>query len=249
MTSLADRRVLVTGAGGAIGRETVRQLLDAGARALVMVDIPGSNMAAAAGEFSSGSRQVLGLDADAADRAAMGGVVDRAVEFMGDVEVLVNVAGLWQIVDFLDSDPEQWARMISGNLLTAMSACHAVLPLMMQRGEGSIVNFASTAGEFGSVRPSAAYAAAKGGVIALTKSLAREFSPFGIRVNAVSPGPVDTPALKVASEEARRQAAARTLLGRLGDPADIASSVVYLAGDASRFVTGTVLQVNGGSLL
>ena len=139
--------------------------------------------------------------------------------------------------------------MILCNLLTAMSACHVVLPLMMQRGEGSIVNFASTAGEFGSVRPSAAYAAAKGGVIALTKSLAREFSPFGIRVNAVSPGPVDTPALKVASEEARRQAAARTLLGRLGDPADIASSVVYLAGDASRFVTGTVLQVNGGSLL
>ena len=93
------------------------------------------------------------------------------------------------------------------------------------------------------------YKAAKGGVIAFTKSLAREVSPLGVRVNAISPGPIDTPALKVASEEARRQAANRTLVGRLGEPSDIASGVVYLASDASGFVTGTVLQVNGGSLL
>ncbi|MFZ4819720.1 MAG: SDR family NAD(P)-dependent oxidoreductase [Limisphaerales bacterium] len=249
MTSIKGRTVLVTGAGGAIGRETVLQLLAAGAEAMTIVDIPGSDVESFAAGCCSAETDVRGYVADVADRSAFGKVVAESLGFMGRVDVLVNVAGYWQIVDFVDSDPDQWNTMISANLLTAISACHAVLPQMIEQGDGSIVNFASTAGEYGSVRPSAAYAAAKGGVISFTKSLAREVSPHGIRVNALSPGPIDTPALKAASEEARREAADRTLLRRLGQPGDIAAGVVYLAGDSSRFVTGTVLQVNGGSLL
>jgi NAD(P)-dependent dehydrogenase (short-subunit alcohol dehydrogenase family) len=139
--------------------------------------------------------------------------------------------------------------MISSNLLTALVACRAVLPGMVAHGAGSVVNFASTAGEYGSIRPSAAYSAAKGGVIGLTKSLAREVSPLGVRVNAVSPGPVNTPALQAASPEQRAEADARTLTGRIGQPRDIANAVLYLLSDESAYVTGTVLQVNGGSLL
>jgi NAD(P)-dependent dehydrogenase (short-subunit alcohol dehydrogenase family) len=139
--------------------------------------------------------------------------------------------------------------MISTNLLTALVASRAVLPAMLEVGSGAIVNFASTAGEYGSIRPAAAYAAAKAGVIGFTKSLAREVSPLGVRVNAISPGPIDTPALKAVTEAERAKASARTLLGRLGQPHDIAQGVLYLASDESSFVTGTVLQVNGGSLL
>ena len=243
------RTVLVTGAGGAIGRETVLQLLAAGAGPMAIVDIPGSEVESFAAECTQSEVEVKGFAANVADRTEFGSVVAEALSFMGRIDVLVNVAGYWQIVDFVDSDPDQWNTMISANLLTAISACHAVLPQMIERGDGSIINFSSTAGEFGSVRPSAAYAAAKGGVIAFTKSLAREVSPHGIRVNALSPGPIDTPALKAASDQARREAADRTLLRRLGQPSDIAAGVLYLAGDSSTFVTGTVLQVNGGSLL
>ncbi len=159
------------------------------------------------------------------------------------------MAGTFAIVDFIDSTPADWAAMISSNLLTALVACRAVLPGMVARGAGSVVNFASTAGEYGSIRPSAAYAAAKGGVIGLTKSLAREVSPLGVRVNAVSPGPVNTPALQAASLEQRAEADARTLTGRIGEPRDIANAVLYLLSDEAAYVTGTVLQVNGGSLL
>ena len=132
---------------------------------------------------------------------------------------------------------------------TAFVACRAVLPAMIARGSGSIVNFASTAGEYGSISPAAHYAAAKGGVIAMTKSLAREASPHGVRVNAVSPGPTDTVALGAATPEQKAAVGARTLFNRLGRPEEIAASCVYLLSDMSSFVTGTVLQVNGGSLL
>lgn len=249
MTSMQGRTAVVTGAAGAIGQEVVRKLLAAGVERAVIADIPGSSIETVAEGLASEGAQVRGYALDAADRDAFAQMLAGAGSFIGPVDVLVNVAGYWQIVDFVDSDPAQWDRMISANLLTAMAACHVVLPQMIERASGSIVNFASTAGEYGSIRASAAYAAAKGGVIAFTKSLAREVSPLGIRVNAISPGPIDTPALKVASAEARQQAANRTLVGRLGEPADIASGVVYLASDASAFVTGTVLQVNGGSLL
>jgi NAD(P)-dependent dehydrogenase (short-subunit alcohol dehydrogenase family) len=121
---------------------------------------------------------------------------------------------------------------------------------MIERRRGSIVNFASTAGEYGSIAPAAHYAAAKAGVIGLTKSLAREVSPSGVRVNALSPGPIDTPALLgEASAEARATTLARTLFGRLGDPLEIAGACAFLLSPLSSFMTGTVLQVNGGSLL
>ncbi len=246
MQRLYGCTAIVTGASGAIGQAVVERLEQEGASAVLVTDLPQTDILSV---FQARSSHTHAVAMDLAEPAGALRLMDACAEYLGIPDILVNVAGAWQIVDFLDSDEDQWMSMIRANLLTAMSACHAVLPGMLGRNSGSIVNFASTAGEYGSIRPSAAYAGAKGGVIGFTKSLAREVSPAGVRVNAISPGPIDTPALKAASPEQRAIAAARTLVGRLGRPEDIAAGVAYLASEDSAFVTGTVLQVNGGSLL
>ena len=245
---LKDRVVLITGAGGTIGREVTRLLAENGAR-LAVTDMVPAALQSVMDELGGSSSALWGRAADAADFEDFSAFVDSASEALGRPEALVNVAGTFKFVDFVDSKPAEWSEMISANLLTALVACRCVLPAMVEAGTGAIVNFASTAGEYGSIRPAAAYAAAKGGVIGFTKSLAREVSPKGIRVNAISPGPIDTPALKAVTDAERAVAASRTLVGRLGQPRDIAEGVLYLVSDASAFVTGTVLQVNGGSLL
>jgi NAD(P)-dependent dehydrogenase (short-subunit alcohol dehydrogenase family) len=211
-----------------------------------MVDEP---LSAIMAEVSQTGAPIWGRAVDAADFEAFSAFVASASEALGRLDGLVNVAGTFKVVDFVGSGPAQWSEMISSNLTTALVGCRCVLPALIESGSGSIVNFASTAGEYGSIRPSAAYAAAKAGVIGLTKSLAREVSPLGVRVNAISPGPIDTPALKAITDAERAVAASRTLVGRLGYPRDIANGVLYLLSDESAFVTGTVLQVNGGSLL
>ena len=139
--------------------------------------------------------------------------------------------------------------MFRANATTAFVACRAVLPAMVERGSGSIVNFASTAGEYGSISPGSHYAAAKGAVIALTKSLAREVSPHGVRVNADLPRSDRHGRPRRGDAGAEGAAGARTLFNRLGRPEEIAGGCVYLLSDMSSFVTGTVLQVNGGSRL
>jgi NAD(P)-dependent dehydrogenase (short-subunit alcohol dehydrogenase family) len=228
---LKDRVVVVTGAAGTIGR------VSAGPLGTLMEELDGT------------AGTIWGRAADASDFDEFSRLLADATDVLGRPDVLVNVAGTFKFADFVDSSPADWAEMISTNLLTALVASRAVLPAMLEVGSGTIVNFASTAGEYGSIRPAAAYAAAKAGVIGFTKSLAREVSPLGVRVNAISPGPIDTPALKAVTEAERAKASSRTLLGRLGQPHDIAQGVLYLASDESAFVTGTVLQVNGGSLL
>ena len=168
---------------------------------------------------------------------------------LGVVDGLVNCAGLWEPKPFQDVSPADLASMMTANVTTAFVACQSVLPEMIARRQGSVVNFASTAGEYGSISPAAHYAAAKGAVIGMTKSLAREASPHNVRVNAISPGPTDTVALGAATPEQKADVGARTLFNRLGEPDEIAAGCVYLLSPLSSFVTGHVLRVNGGSLL
>ena len=245
---LENRVVAVSGAAGTIGREVAFLLAEHGAR-IAVTDVNEDGLDALLKDLAVAGLTAWGRPADATRLDEFAAFAAGAVAELGPVDGLVSVAGTFQIVDFIESSPSDWTAMISSNLFTSMVACRAVLPGMLARRAGSIVNFASTAGEYGSIRPAAAYAAAKGGVIAFTKSLAREVSPLGVRVNAISPGPVNTPALLAASPAQRAEADARTLFGRIGEPRDIASGVLYLLSAESAFVTGTVLQVNGGSLL
>jgi NAD(P)-dependent dehydrogenase (short-subunit alcohol dehydrogenase family) len=240
---LAESVVILTGATGGIGRSVASVLAAAGARVAV-TDIADDPVQALASELD-----VFGSACDAASWDEFEAFYARVERDLGPVDGVVNCAGLWAPAAYEDIGPDAFAETIRANLQTAFVSCRTVLPGMVARGAGSVVNFASTAGEYGSIRPAAHYAAAKGGVIALTKSLAREVSPAGVRVNAVSPGPVDTPALLAATPEQRAIAGSRTLFNRLGQPHEIAGACVFLLSPLSTFVTGTVLQVNGGALL
>jgi NAD(P)-dependent dehydrogenase (short-subunit alcohol dehydrogenase family) len=237
---LAGRTVILTGAAGGIGRHVASALTDAGAK-VAATDLAPDGLA----ELGAALTDAF----DAADAERFGAFHARVREELGEVDGLVTCAGFWQSKPFAEIDVAELELMLRANLTTAWVACHAVVPGMIERGAGSIVNFASTAGEYGSISPGSHYAAAKGAVIALTKSLAREVSPHGIRINAISPGPTDTVALGAATPEQKAAAGARTLFNRLGRPEEIAAGCVYLLSDMSSFVTGTVLQVNGGSRL
>jgi NAD(P)-dependent dehydrogenase (short-subunit alcohol dehydrogenase family) len=240
---LRERVVILTGATGGIGRTVARMLATAGAQ-LALTDVAAEPVAELTGEL-----EAYGEAFDASSWDESSAFCSRVEARLGPVDGLVNCAGLWAPLPYDEIDEQAWDATLSANLATAFATCRAVLPGMVARGAGSVVNFASTAGEYGSIRPAAHYAAAKGGVIALTKSLAREVSPRGVRVNAVSPGPIDTPAFGAATAEQRAAAGARTLFGRLGQPYEIAGACVFLLSPLSTFVTGQVLGVNGGSLL
>lgn len=240
---LEDSVVILTGATGGIGRSVARLLAAAGAR-LAVTDIPAGPVDELATELGA-----LGEPCDVASWEDFASFCSKVEAELGPIHGVVNCAGLWAPAPYDEVDERAWAETLDANLKTAFVSCRTVLPGMVARGGGSIVNFASTAGEYGSIRAAAHYAAAKGGVIAMTKSLAREVSPAGVRVNAVSPGPTDTPALLAATPEQRAIAGSRTLFGRLGQPHEIAGACVFLLSPLSTFVTGTVLQVNGGSLL
>jgi NAD(P)-dependent dehydrogenase (short-subunit alcohol dehydrogenase family) len=241
---LGGKTILLTGAGGGIGRAIAEALTCSGAT-LIAVDLPGSPVSQVTAELVAAGNVAHAYEGD----VAMPGALDALVSEFEQIDGVINCAGLWKPAPFDQLDEDTLAETVRGNLVTAFEVCRSVLPLMAAQGFGSIVNFASTAGEYGSISPAAHYAAAKAGVIGLTKSLAREAARWTVRVNAVSPGPVDTVALGAATPEARAAAAARTLFNRLGRPDEVAGACVFLVSPLSTFVTGHVLRVNGGSLL
>lgn len=240
---MEDRRIVVVGGAGGIGRAVVAGLAADGAR-VAAIDVSPDALATIA--VPDGAPLVT-IAADASDTDAITAAMDRARDELGGIDGLVNTVGLFQPMDFASSHPTDWDLALQVNLVGVMKASWAALPALMESGSGAIVHFASTAGEYGSIRPAAAYAAAKGGVIAFTKSLAREVAEAGVRVNCISPGPVQTSMF--AAGDPASNGASRTLLGRMGTPDDLVPAVRYLVSPHSSYVTGEVLRVNGGSLI
>jgi len=251
---LSGKTVIVTGGAGAIGTQVCQSSLNEGAN-VVASDLSEQALERLTERLGDTGGSFMAMSGDGSDFRSTEQLVTSASARFDGIDAVVNVAGVFTVEDFVDSSRASWSAALNANLYTAVSMCRAAAPGMIARGSGSIVNFASTAGEFGSIRPAAAYAAAKGAIIAFSKSLAREISPLGVRVNCVSPGPIDTAMFAtegsgdVAAGGGAQTGASRTLVGRMGTPLDIANGVVYLASDESGFVTGTVLRINGGSLI
>jgi 2-hydroxycyclohexanecarboxyl-CoA dehydrogenase len=243
---LAERTALVTGGASGIGAATCRRLAAEGARVAV-TDVDTEGARRVADEINSEAYE-LDVRSDHSIRAA----VEAAERDLGPADVLVNNAGYDEWGWFTETDPELWDRVLAVNLRGVIAVTHRVLPGMQERRRGRIVNTASEAGRVGS-SGSAAYSAAKAGVIGFTKTIAVENGRFGITCNAVAPGPIETPLLMGAPERlgevGRRLVEAMvgaTTLRRLGQPEEVAAAIAFLASDDASYVTGEALGVSGG---
>jgi 2-hydroxycyclohexanecarboxyl-CoA dehydrogenase len=238
---LEGRKALVTGGAGGIGAATARRLAAEGADVAV-ADLNLEGAKEIAGEISG---DAVELDVTSLDSAK------AAVEAAGPFDILINNAGTDQFGFFHQTTPEQWDIVLDVNLKGVLHCTSAVLPAMQQAGYGRIVNIASEAGRVGS-KGSAVYSAAKGGVIAFTKVMAREGARFNINVNAIAPGPIETPLLMQAlefgeiGEKIVENMKAGTQLRRMGQPEEVAAAIAFFASDDASYVTGEILGVSGG---
>ena len=245
MNRLKDRVALVTGAAGGIGRAIVQRLASDGAK-VVLADIDENGVKNVASEL--GFPELWPMKADITRSEDIQGMVARIQERWNRIDVLVNNAGRTRVGPFLESREEHWEELFRIDVMGLLRCTQSVLPGMIERRWGRIINIASDAALTG-LAGQAVYSAAKGAVIAFTKSLAREASPSGVLVNAVSPGPVNTPPLQRLFERQPALAAKLTAeipIGRVAETDEVAAAVAFLASEDSRYITGQVLSVNGG---
>ncbi|MCC7325860.1 MAG: SDR family oxidoreductase [Burkholderiales bacterium] len=242
--SLAGKIAVVTGAGSGIGRATADALAAAGAR-VVAADINRETGEATAATLRARGSRAEFLPVDLTEAASISAFAQAVAESVGAVDIVVNGAGWGQTCPFWDTPDEIWERVIALNFVGPMRLVRALLPAMMERGSGRIVNIASDAGRVGSLGETV-YSGAKGGLIAFTKSLARELARYNINVNCVCPGPTDTPLLAAVPEKHLDAFRKAIPFRRFGKPSEVADAVVFFASDSSSYITGQVLSVSGG---
>jgi 3-oxoacyl-[acyl-carrier protein] reductase len=245
---LEDRVAIVTGAGRGIGLGIARAFAREGARVAVC-DVRADWAEQAVSEITAAGGQALAFPMDVTRQDQIQQVVDQVLHRWSRIDVLVNNAGIYEVLPFEEITEAQWDRLLAVNLKGAFLCCQVVVPVMKRQGSGRIVNMASSAGKAGGTLAGAHYSVSKAGLICLAKQLARELGAFGITVNAVAPGRIDTPMIHIASEQENEDFVRRTPLGRLGTAEDVANAVLFLASDGASFITGEIVDVNGGLLI
>jgi NAD(P)-dependent dehydrogenase (short-subunit alcohol dehydrogenase family) len=250
--SIDGRVAVVTGAASGIGRAVASALVRVGAR-VALLDVDEENGTAASRAIERQRGETMFILADVSQSADCENAVDRVVERFGRLDILVNNAGIIRRADVVDLPEQEWDRVMAVNVKSVFLLSKFAVPVMTRSGGGAIVNVASGWGLVGGPR-AVAYCASKGAVVLLTKAMAIDHGPAGIRVNCVCPGDTDTEMLR---NEARQlgepidqflAGSADRPLRRIGRPEEIAQAVLYLASDAASFVTGTTLVVDGGGL-
>ena len=243
--TLQNRVALVTGSAQGLGFAMAQRLSENG-MAVALVDINGDKAAEAAGRLSATGARASGFACDVADNASIAGAVEAVAGEFGGIDVLVNSAGIMNSTRIPDITREEWDRMMAVNLGGTFFMAQAVLPHLQKSRAGRIVNVASNAGRMGGYENSMTYTATKGGVISLTFGLARQLAPMNITVNCVCPGPVQTEMVKNFQSGGMERMLSRIPMGRFATPDDVAGAVCYLASEEAGFVTGLLLDVNGG---
>ena len=250
MRGLADKLAVVTGAGGGIGAAICERLAEEGCH-IALFDRDADALRAAGEKVQALGRRISHHVVDISDYDGVRDAVASIESSQGGIDVLINNAGFDRFANFLDTTPGQWESIIAVNLRGTLNMHHLVVPGMRDRGRGRVVNIASDAGRVGASME-AVYSACKGGIIAFTKSVARELARTGVRLNVVCPGPTDTPLLAQflagAGDGAKvLQALERAVpMKRIGRPDDVPGIVAFLASDDAEYITGQVISVSGG---
>jgi NAD(P)-dependent dehydrogenase (short-subunit alcohol dehydrogenase family) len=247
---LADKVCIITGAGGGMGRVASKRFAEEGAKVVVAEFSEPAGQETVRQVTEAGGTATY-VQADVSAEKSAKAMVEAAVKAYGRVDVLYNNAGIMPEADHsvVDTDVDTWDLVMAVNLRGVYLGCKYAIPQMVEAGGGSIINIASFVALVGCSVPQDAYTASKGAILSLTRSLAVQFGPKGVRTNAICPGPVETPLLMdwlVKDEEAKRIRLARNPTGRFGKPEEIVNLAVYLASDESRWTNGASLVVDGG---
>jgi len=248
---LTGRVALVTGGSSGIGAATAAVLADQGASVAIGYNRNQSGAEQTRDAILGGGGQAIAIQADIRQPAAARSLVARAAEEWGPIDILINNAGsLVKRMPIRDITEEQWDEVMDLNLKSALVCSRAVLPAMFERKRGAIVNVASIAGRNGGGPGAGAYSAAKGAMITFTKSLGREAAAYGVRVNAVNPGVIDTPFHEVFSTPEMIANMVKNIpLGRVGTSIECAKVIAFLVSDAASYIVGETIEINGGQLM
>jgi NAD(P)-dependent dehydrogenase (short-subunit alcohol dehydrogenase family) len=247
---LSDKVMIVTGGGSGMGRTASTMFAAEGAR-VVVVDVGESGGRETERLVRKAGGEATFVRADISSEPDAKAMVDRAMQAYGRVDVLYNNAGIMPEEDHsvLDTPVEAWDRVMAVNVRGVFLACKHAIPRMLEQGSGSVINIASFVAILGCSVPQDAYTASKGAVLALTRSLAVQFAGQGVRSNAISPGPIETPLLMdwlLADEAAKQLRLARNPTGRFGKPEEVVNLAIYLASDESRWTNGANFVIDGG---
>jgi len=245
---LKDRVGVITGAARGIGRTIALTFVREGAR-VVLVDVEKERLETFKEEIEKKGGQAIAISCDITKSSEVKAMVDQAKKVFGRIDILVNNAGIIRRGTIETVTEEDWDRVMEVNLKGTFLCSKAVVEVMKKQGYGKIVNVSSIAGKMGDITSAPGYGPSKAGVDALTKTLARQLAPHGINVNAVSPHAIETEMSAQWSEERRKEIIASIPLGRLGKPEDVAEAVLFLSSDEASFITGEILDVNGGALM
>jgi len=243
----SGKTAIITGAGQGIGREIAVTLAQRGA-SVIVCDINENKAAGTAGEINRNGYKAGYIGADVSKIADIKRMVEKTVETFGGVDILVNNAGILSVSSVADTTEEEWDAVMAVNLKGAFFAMKEVAPYMEKNG-GRIINISSLAGRMGGYANGPAYAASKAGLIGMTMCAARKLAPLGITVNAVAPGTTQTDIISGLSEERINSLKQSIPMNRLGQPEDVAETVAFLASDGAKFITGAVIDVNGGMFM
>jgi len=244
---------VVTGAGRGIGRQIALTLAEQGVK-VVVADIVKESADKVAKEIVLLGSEALPFELDVSNSQQVQEMADAALKKFGGVDILVNNAGIspkrnGQKVPIIEMDIREWEKVVDINLHGTFYCSQAFAKIMVKQNYGKIINMSSQAGRSYSAIPAAHYLTTKAGVIGLTRALAGELAPFGINVNAIAPGRIETEMIKDVGAEVNKEYMKKIPVGRLGQPRDIAEAILYLASDNASFITGVTLDVNGGALI
>lgn len=245
-----QRLAVVTGGASGIGRAIAEELAGSSQVEVIACDINEGLLAELEQQWRSDGKAIRARTLDVTDVAhGVRPLFDNIVREYGGIDILVNSAGLCSLTSIQDITEEEWDRIMAVNLKGTFFCCQAVIPSMVKRRYGRIVNISSAAGQGGGVVVGAHYSASKAGVICLTKTLARYLAPYGVTVNSVSPGTTDSNMTRSWPRESLQSVISSIPIGRLAQPSEIAKAVAFLASEAAGYITGHTLNVNGGMIL